>query len=213
VVEIKFCGLTRPEDAERAAALGGAYAGVIFAGGPRHLDAARAAEVLAAADRPVRRVGVFDAQSPDEIARIVEVAGLDIVQLHGDPSPEHADRVRAATGALVWAVVRIGAVLPPALAELDGAVDAIVVDALVRGRLGGTGTAFDWSVLSPEARPRRSRLVAAGGLSAETVGAAITALTPHVVDVSSGVERAPGLKDHERMRAFADAVRRHTVER
>ncbi|HEU4642002.1 MAG TPA: phosphoribosylanthranilate isomerase [Gemmatimonadaceae bacterium] len=213
MVEIKFCGLTRPDDAGQVAALGGSYAGVIFAGGPRHLDAPRAAEVLAAVDRPVRRVGVFAAHPPDEIARIVEVARLDIVQLHGDPTPEHADRVHAVTGALVWTVVRIGSALPPALAELDGVAEAIVVDALVQGRLGGTGTAFDWSVLPPEARPRRSRLVAAGGLSAETVGAAISALTPHVVDVSSGVERAPGLKDHERMRAFADAVRRHTVER
>jgi phosphoribosylanthranilate isomerase len=212
-VEIKFCGLTRPEDAAHAAALGAAYVGVIFADGPRRLDAGRAAEVLAGAGDGggLRRVGVFGDQTATEIARIADRVRLDVVQLHGDPAPETVERVRAVTGALVWAVIRVrGTSLPDTLGALDGVADAILLDAYVSGRLGGSGVAFDWSALAPDARPRRARLIAAGGLTPENVAEAIRALAPHVVDVSSGVEAAPGIKDHARMRAFADAVRRHS---
>jgi phosphoribosylanthranilate isomerase len=225
-VEIKFCGLTRAEDAAQVAPLGGSYAGVIFAGGPRMLDSARAAAVLAAVGDGVRRVGVFGGQTSAEIVRTVREVGLDVVQLHGDATPELIRRLRDETAAHLWAVVRVGgaengrggtahedgADIPEwrtQLAALDDAVDAILLDALVPGRLGGTGVTFDWTALTPEARPRHARLVAAGGLTPENVGTAIRTLAPQVVDVSSGVERAPGIKDHGRMRAFADVVRRH----
>lgn len=208
-VEIKFCGLTRPEDAALAASLGATYAGAIFAGGPRHLDAARAAEVLSAAGAGVKRVGVFATAQPAEVARLALAAGLHVVQLHGDPDADYVHRVRCETGTSVWAVIRVPAPsLARRVAELDADADAIVLDALVPGRLGGTGHAFDWRLAAPEARPGRARLVVAGGLRAQNVGEAIRVLSPHVVDVSSGVESAPGIKDHERMRAFADAVRR-----
>ncbi|HEX6536328.1 MAG TPA: hypothetical protein VF041_17185 [Gemmatimonadaceae bacterium] len=213
MVEIKFCGLTRPEDAARVAALGGAYAGVIFAGGPRCLEPARAARVLDAVEAPVRRVGVFGATPAAEIARIARALALDVVQLHAEPDASVVRQVAGETGCAVWGVVRIGAAVPPALAALDGVADAIVLDVLVAGGLGGSGRTFDWKLLTADARPRRSRVVAAGGLSSDNVQAAISALAPDVVDVSSGVERAPGVKDHDRMRAFADAVRRHSMER
>lgn len=209
-VEIKFCGLTRPEDAAFAASLGATYVGVIFAGGPRNIDAERAAEVLAAAGAGVQRVGVFGAVPAAEVAELARLAGLHVVQLHGDPNAEYVRRVRDESGARVWAVVRVSAgSLARSIAELDPAADAIVLDALVPGRLGGTGDSFDWQGAAAEGRPARARLVVAGGLAAHNVGEAIRVLAPHVVDVSSGVESAPGIKDHERMRAFADAVRRH----
>lgn len=211
-VEIKFCGLTRPEDAAHGAAVGASYVGVIFAGGPRQLDPARAAEVLAAAGDGVQRVGVFADQDPGVIARVARQLGLHVVQLHGPASVDRVRRVREAAQARVWAVVRVaGPELPPDLPALDEEADAILFDAFAPGQLGGAGVPFDWRVLSPAARPRRARLVVAGGLTPEIVGAAIRALAPHVVDVSSGVEQAPGVKDHERMRAFAEAVRHHTA--
>jgi phosphoribosylanthranilate isomerase len=209
-VEIKFCGLTRPEDAAQAGALGASYAGVIFAGGPRVLDAARAADVLDAAGESVRRVGVFGDQPPEEIARIARVVRLDVVQLHVAPAPAIIRRVREQTGVEIWGVVRVNRIeLASRIAELDADADAVVLDSFVAGKLGGTGVTFDWSTLTAGARPRRARLVAAGGLTPENVIGAIRALAPHVVDVSSGVEREPGIKDHARMRAFADAVRHH----
>lgn len=209
-VEIKFCGLTRPEDTSTAAMLGAAYVGAVFAGGPRHLAAGRASEVLSAAGEGVKRVGVFGAAGPAEVAQVARVAGLHVVQLHGDPDAEYVRRVRGEFGGVVWAVVRVAAgSLALRVAELDPEADAIVLDSLVPGQLGGTGSSFDWRLAADGGRPRKARLVAAGGLAAHNVGEAIRVLAPHVVDVSSGVESAPGIKDHQRMRAFADAVRRH----
>jgi len=213
-VEIKFCGLTRPTDAGLAASLGAAYVGAIFAGGPRSITPERAAEVFAAAAAAAgaaggaaRRVGVFGATPPAEVAHAARAALLDVIQLHDDPTAERAASVRSECGLPVWAVVRVASGSARArFAELDEVADAIVLDAFVPGRLGGTGTAFDWEEAAGWARPRRARLVVAGGLGAHNVSEAIHRLSPHVVDVSSGVESAPGIKDHERMRAFVQAV-------
>ena len=209
--EVKFCGLTRPEDARMAVDSGALYVGVIFAGGPRVVDVVRAREILGEAPRRVKRVGVFGTQPVDEIARVADDAGLDVVQLHADPDPAQVHAVRARTGRLVWGVLRIeGSAVPARAAELFGAADAVVVDAKVPGALGGTGTRVDWlGVREALAGARGGRpLVLAGGLDPEVVGDAIAALAPRVVDVSSGVERAPGIKDHARMRAFMAAVAR-----
>lgn len=211
MAEIKFCGLTRPEDAREAASLGASYLGVIFAGGPRHLEPERARAVLGKVDATgPRRVGVFATATPWEIADVAHAAEVDIVQLHGGASPEEVEAVRRAAGCAVWAVIRVGADgLPPEAPELFAAADAVVVDAMVQGRLGGTGVALPWERLAPSIAQAKGkgRLVVAGGLTPENVGQAVVALRPNVVDVSSGVESAPGIKDHQRMRAFRDAVR------
>lgn len=226
MVEIKFCGLTRPEDARQVGPLGGRYAGVIFAGGPRQVDLGTAAAVFDELDGEVRRAAVFGGEPPAEVARIARRLALHVVQLHGDPTGDLVRRMKDETGVVVWAVVRVPTpgdavdrsadrmrAVADRVAELDGVADAVLLDAHVTGRLGGTGRRFDWELAGAAARPLRSRLVAAGGLAPDTVGEAIAALRPHVVDVSSGVERAPGVKDHERMRAFAEAVRRATGDR
>jgi phosphoribosylanthranilate isomerase len=212
-VEIKFCGLTRPEDAHEAGALGARYVGVIFAGGPRRLDPERARMVLDAAGPSVQRVGVFGSADPCEVARVARLAKLDVAQLHGDPTPDAVRAVRDAADVLVWAVARVaGSTLRARLDELEQAADAIVLDAFVPGTLGGTGVAFDWSVVARLGHRPTVRLVVAGGLTPANVGEAIVTLRPDVVDVSSGVERERGVKDHQRMRAFADAVRHGNSE-
>jgi phosphoribosylanthranilate isomerase len=206
-VEIKFCGLTRPTDAGFAASLGAAYVGAIFAGGPRRVTPDLAAEIFAAVGGEARRVGVFGAVPPEEIARAARVAGLDIVQLHGDPTAEYVASVRAACPLPIWAVVRVASGAAAArIAELDRVADAIVLDAYVPGHLGGTGSRFDWELAAGWARPEHARLVVAGGLEARNVSEAIVRLAPDVVDVSSGVESAPGIKDQGKMRAFVRAV-------
>lgn len=206
-VEIKFCGLTRLEDASFAASLGASYVGAIFAGGPRKVTPERAAELFTAAGGAARHVGVFGAERPDDVARTAGIAALDVVQLHGDPTADHVTAVRARCEIPIWAVVRVASGSAEArLAELDAVADAIVLDAFVPGRLGGTGTPFDWRRAAAWARPRHARLVVAGGLGAHNVREAIRWLSPAIVDVSSGVESAPGIKDHERMRAFVQAV-------
>ncbi len=208
--ELKFCGVTRAADAAEAAHLGADFVGVVFAGGPRRIDAASAAECLAPVPREVARVGVFGPQTADEIAEIAAVASLDVAQLHGDPDASAVERVRTRTGLVVWSVVRVeGSRIPAALPELIDAADAIVLDAKIAGALGGTGRSFDWRRVADALAPMRARMriVLAGGLTPENVVSAIDTMHPDVVDVSSGVESAPGVKDHARMRAFSDAVR------
>lgn len=202
---VKFCGLTRPDDAAFAVELGAQYVGVIFAGGPRQLTVDQALRVLAPTRGSARAVGVFGAVSPDAIARVVNEASLDLVQLSADPDPATVDMVRRASGVGVWATVRCGSTFPTDAAALFERADAVHLDARVDGMLGGTGRTVPWHNLAPTLRAARGalgRLVVSGGLNPDNVRQAIAVLTPNVVDVSSGVESAPGIKDHERMRAF-----------
>ena len=192
-----------------AASLGAAYVGVVFAGGPRVVSVERAAEVLAAARPAARGVGVFGAQPVPEIARVARSLALDVVQLHGDPTPLDVARLREGFGGRVWAVYRVrGALDPASLAALFDAADAVLLDPHVPGALGGTGRQLAWLAIAPElAAVRRGRpLVLAGGLAPGNVAAAAAALTPTVVDVSSGVELRAGIKDHDLMRRFVAAL-------
>lgn len=212
MVDVKFCGLTREADAEAAGALGAAFVGVVFAGGPRAMTPAAAARVLDAAGAGPRRVGVFGASAAGEIARVADRARLDVVQLHGDPSEREVGWVREHTGCTLWSVVRIDPALarvPAELTALSAASDAIVLDARVSGALGGTGVQLPWGELHEvlAACGGVACVVLAGGLTPDNVADAVRLVRPAVVDVSSGVESAPGQKDHGRMRAFARAAR------
>jgi phosphoribosylanthranilate isomerase len=212
VVEVKFCGLTREGDASRAASLGATHIGVIFAGGPRELTPARAGEVLSAAGNQPKRVGVFGADFRTRLRSVTAVARLDVVQLHGDPTPADVSAARDLFDGEVWTAVRVrGAEIPDGVADLFATADAVLFDPRVDGVLGGTGKRLDWATLGPalaHSRGSDGRVVLAGGLTPENVTEAIAAIRPAIVDVSSGVESAPGVKDHARMTAFAEAVRR-----
>ena len=210
MVEIKFCGMTRPEDAREASALGAAYAGVIFAESPRKVGEAQATKVLDATAAGTARVGVFGPAGIPAIAGMAVSVGLDVTQLHGDPDAAFLTKLRRAWEGQVWAVLRVaGSELPPNAVVLFDAADAVVLDARVSGQLGGTGMALPWEQLAVSLAPmrgRRAKLVLAGGLNSGNVSHAIELLNPDVVDVSSGVEAAPGVKDPAKMRSFRDAV-------
>jgi phosphoribosylanthranilate isomerase len=208
---VKICGLTRPQDAASAAAAGAAYLGVVFAGGPRRVTADVAVEVRAAAGG-VPVFGVYGDQSVDEILRVSRAAGLAGAQLHGPYRRQDAARLRA-EGLLVWRVVRIAA--PDDLDALSESVrdaDAVLVEPLVPHAAGGTGVSLDLAV-AREARGRLAgaTMVLAGGLTPETVAAAVALVRPEVVDVSSGVERLPGIKDPDKIARFLEAVFGHSA--
>lgn len=212
--ELKFCGMTRAADVAEAAALGAQYVGVIFAGGPRHQSVESAKRVLSAAPATLKRVGVVSQQTVAEIEDLIGTLGLHAVQLHADPDERRVRDVRSATGVETWAVLRLSAAaLPATFREVAAAADAVVLDAGAPGGLGGTGVALPWLELglTLKALRGRTRIVLAGGLRPENVGEAIAALEPDTVDVSSGVESSPGIKDHQRLRAFRDAVLRAGV--
>ena len=208
-VDVKFCGLTRAEDAREAALLGASFVGAIFAGGPRLVTPERAREIFDGAGESIPRVGVFGADALERARETADIARLDIIQLHGDPRPADVRAMRARFVGEIWAVARAdGSILPDWAEGLFREADAVLLDARVPGKLGGTGVALEWGALagSVEALRRDTPVVLAGGLTPQNVREAVRVLAPEVVDVSSGVESAPGIKDHARMRAFMEAA-------
>ncbi|HEX2202828.1 MAG TPA: phosphoribosylanthranilate isomerase [Longimicrobium sp.] len=207
--EVKVCGLMRAGDAAVAADAGAAYLGVILAPGFRRTVTPEAARAIFG-DLPARRVGVFVDAAPDVVLAAAAAAGLHVVQLHGDEPPEAADALRAA-GYEVWKAVRArsGADFGAAAARYGASVDALLVDGYSPAAHGGTGTRFPWHEVAAlrDLLPEGVALVAAGGLNPGNVAEAASLLRPHAVDVSSGVESAPGVKDADAVRAFAAAVR------
>ncbi|HEY6089635.1 MAG TPA: phosphoribosylanthranilate isomerase [Gemmatimonadaceae bacterium] len=200
--------MTRPQDAALAAEIGASYVGVVFADGPRRVTPQQARAILGAAGT-ARRVGVFGTNSPDEIARLSEEVRLDVVQLHADPTTADVRAVRNKFGGEIWAAIRIAGKHIPHDAELlFETADAVVVDARSEQRLGGTGKALPWDDIAADlARDRgSSAVVLAGGLRPDNVGSAIRTLAPDVVDVSSGIEISPGIKDPWLMREFFAAA-------
>ena len=210
VAKIKVCGIMRPDEATFAVTAGASYLGVVFAEGPRTVTPGIAREIVAAAGG-VAVMGVFADQPVDEILQIGDRAGLSGAQLHGTYSPASAARLRAA-GLEVWRVVRIAAPSDlDLLAEAANESDAVLVEPKVAHVRGGAGLPLDLAV----AREARSRLaghamVLAGGLTAETVSEALALVRPEIVDVSSGVERLPGIKDLDKIARFVEAVFAHS---
>jgi len=198
VTRIKICGLTQPEDALRAAELGADLLGLIIAESPRRVAVAEAAawtrEIRGSFSR-VRLVGVFVRPAPGEAEKAAAALGLDLVQVHG-LAPEEP---------FSCALPVIRACAP---AEVPSAVRhepwGVLVDTPAPGGVGGTGRVFAWSAL-PRERP--ARLLLAGGLAPDNVGAAIARVRPWGVDASSRLEAAPGIKDAARIAAFIAAVR------
>jgi phosphoribosylanthranilate isomerase len=209
LAKVKFCGMTRPQDAAIGAEIGASYIGVVFADGPRHVTPGQARKIFEAAGKRVKHVGVFGTNDPDEIARTAAETHLDIVQLHNDPMISDVKAIRGKFGGEIWAAIRIaGSHIPHAAESLFDSADAIVLDARSEKQLGGTGQALPWNELAVDlARDRgSSAVVLAGGLRPGNVGSAVRTLAPDVVDVSSGVESAPGIKDPWLMREFYAAV-------
>ncbi len=207
-VRVKICGLTRREDAERAVAAGAWALGVIFAGeSPRRVTVEQAREILAAAPPDVERVGVFVNASLEEIAAAVEACGLTAVQLHGEESAGFARSVGERTGARVIRAVRVSG--PGSLAgvvQFDTGM--VLLDTYSPERRGGTGRTFDWELVRELPEELRSgRLILSGGLNPENVVSALEAVDPYALDVSSGIESAPGVKDPGRMERLFDILK------
>ncbi len=209
LAKVKFCGMTRPQDAAIGAEIGASYIGVVFADGPRRVTPGQAKKIFEAAGKRVKHVGVFGTNNPDQIALTVEQTQIDIVQLHNDPTTSDLKAIRGRFRGEIWTAIRIaGRHIPQEAEALFDTADAIVLDARSDKQLGGTGRALPWNELAVDlARDRgSSAVVLAGGLHPGNVGSAVRTLAPDVVDVSSGIESAPGIKDPWLMREFYAAV-------
>lgn len=204
-MRIKICGITRAEDAREAVRLGAWAIGLNhWEGSPRRCDPAVAAEISAELRRRVEVVGVFVNASLDELAAAAEDESLTMLQLHGDEGPAFCREAARKTGLKVIKALRVRSSADVQAAEAYR-TDFHLLDAHRPGQPGGTGESFDWELVAG----RRSSvpLVLAGGLKPGNVAAAIEAASPFAVDVASGVEAEPGIKDHELMAEFVDRAR------
>jgi phosphoribosylanthranilate isomerase len=202
--KIKFCGITSLRDAERAVHAGAWAVGLIFwPGSPRRCELTDAVEIAAALKRRVEIAGVFVNATLDGIARTSEEVGLTMLQLHGDEGPAFCGEAARRTGCKVikTARVRSGADIQ-ALAQFH--TDYHLLDSYARGVPGGTGETFAWEIA--RGHLGATPMILSGGLTPDNVAEAIAVVRPFAVDVASGVERSPGRKDPDKLRAFAAAA-------
>ncbi|HEU4937748.1 MAG TPA: phosphoribosylanthranilate isomerase [Vicinamibacterales bacterium] len=198
---VKVCGICRAEDAQLAVTLGASAIGFIFwPSSPRYCDPARAQEIAAELPPLITTVGVFVDQSVNHVIEIADRVVLGAVQLHGGEAIEDFNRVRQP---LIKAVAVTSTFVPDEVDRLPEGV-TVLLDAHDPVRRGGTGRTIDWTTAAQVAARRRTIL--SGGLHAANVRDAIACVHPHMVDVSSGVESAPGVKDAEKLQAFFAAV-------
>lgn len=201
-VRSKICGITRIEDALAAADAGADAIGLVFyAKSPRAVDVHQARAIIAALPPFVSTVGLFVNASRCELNEILEAVPLDLLQFHGDETP--SDCVGFNRPYIKALRVRPGDDLEAACQHYASS-SGILLDTFVAGVPGGTGEAFDWSLVPAQlSKP----IILAGGLSADNVAQAIAQVQPYAVDVSGGVEQAKGIKDAARIEAFMRAVR------
>ncbi len=223
---IKICGNTNAADADQAVAAGASAVGFIFAPGPRRIAPLDARNIVTVLPATAQRIGVFVNEKPEHVRELIQKAKLTAIQLHGDedieyirnlfrdngrekPDPPYG--VRRQRDTRIFKVIRMDATAEAKLREYheSGLVDAFVLDSATHVR-GGSGQPFDWKAFAPMIREYqgKTRIIVAGGLTAENVGEAIRTLRPWGVDVVSSVERQPGIKSREAMYAFVDAVRK-----
>ena len=197
---VKICGITREEDADLAVALGATALGFIFwPGSPRYIEPAVAATIISRVKGQVRTVGVFVNENLARMNAAADMAGVDVVQLHGDETPDYCARAErdvikaiGITNGDASGVARFG----------DRVL--ILLDAHDPVRRGGTGTTIDWHTARQLAAVRP--VVLSGGLNATNIRQAVEVVQPFGVDVSSGVESAPGVKDSVKLKTFFEAL-------
>ena len=199
-VMIKICGLTRVEDVQAATAAGADIVGFVFTTSPRQISIDKAIELSSYVPEGVLRVGLFLGQDRPEIEQVICSVQLDLLQFHGGETEQFCSGFN-----MPWlkAVAMENAEsIKNAERDFPGAA-GLLLDSHSTGQRGGSGKQFDWSLSRPVAKP----VWLAGGLSADNVKKAILTLRPYAVDVSSGVESEPGIKDASKMEAFVRAVR------
>lgn len=202
MVKVKICGITRLADAKAALASGADALGFVFAKSPRRVSVVQARRISRAVGPWATKVGVFVRSSPRTIARVMASCGLDVAQLHGDESASTASALRG-MGYPVIKAVRVGSRAPKRLDRYPA--DALLFDTAARNVYGGTGRSFDWSLLNGY-RTEKPVFIS-GGLHPGNVRLLLKKFRPYGVDVSSGVEKTPGKKDHQLVREFIKNVK------
>ncbi len=199
-MKVKVCGITRLEDAQCALDLGAYALGFIFySGSPRYIRPENAAVLISTLKGSVLKVGVFVNESVAAIQSIIEICGLDMIQLHGSESPEFCRQ---------FSVPVIKSFLVAERKDFDvvslyeGVVDYFLFDTKIKGKFGGTGQVFDWQLLNPY--PFQTPFILSGGLGIQSDFSSVNA---SILDVNSGVESAPGIKSADKLQRFFELVK------
>ena len=202
MTRVKICGITRAEDARVAADAGADAIGLVFyPPSPRYVTPEQAAEIVYGLPPFLVKVGLFVNHSPAEVAEVCNLVNLDLLQFHGDETASYCDR----TGKPYLKAVRMapGCSVTDSVAEYAGAA-GILLDSFNPDQYGGSGETFDWQKIPADlALP----LILAGGLNCDNVVSAVEMVRPYAVDVSSGVETAPGVKSAAKIREFINLVK------
>ena len=207
MTQVKICGITNEEDALCAAKLGAAALGFIFyPPSPRNIVPENARKIVSAIPAEVVRVGVFVNESAAEVKRIVDYCGLDMIQLHGDETPEYCRQFPSSE--LIKAVELIND--DDINYALSYDVAAILVDSRHAGLYGGTGKKANWE-LACRIRNKKP-LILSGGLNEENIVEAMREVSPAALDINSGVESEPGKKDHAKLKLIFNIIRQADIE-
>lgn len=201
MTEVKICGITNIKDAVAASECGATAVGFIFyPPSPRYVKPADAKKIIVSLPDKLVKVGVFVNEKPTEIERIMELCSLDMIQLHGDESPEYCNRFPADITIKAFDLKNNDDVNR----ALNYNVAAILVDSRHAGLYGGTGKTSNWKLARciKDKRP----LILSGGLNAENITEAVKFLAPVALDINSGVEASPGIKDHRKLRQIFEVI-------
>ena len=203
-VAVKICGITNYEDAAMAVDLGATALGFIFANSPRQITPQKARDIIHIIPPFVKTVGVFVNEVPTEIKEVIHYCGLDLVQLHGDESPDlcHALMPYTIKALRIKDVSSVQSSL-----AYQGKVRALLLDTYAKDKAGGTGSTFDWR-LAKKIKDLGIPIILAGGIGPSNVASAIQTVEPYAVDVNSGVEECPGKKSPMLMNDLMKKVRR-----
>jgi phosphoribosylanthranilate isomerase len=201
---VKICGITRIEDALSAVELGADAIGLVFyEASPRNVSIEQAKTIVDSLPPFVSKVGLFVNESPSHIENILARVNLDILQFHGDESPEACERINIPYYKAIRVKDDTNLIQ---YAQLYQSAKALLVDTYTESAVGGTGMVFDWKLIPANiSKP----LILAGGLTPVNVGLAIEQVHPYAVDVSGGVELSKGIKDAKKMAAFMQAVNQY----
>jgi phosphoribosylanthranilate isomerase len=207
MTDVKICGIKDSENLAAAIAAGARFVGFVFyPQSPRAVTIDEAAALAKAVPPGVRKVGLFVNAPNNLLERVLKVVPLDMIQLHGEETPERVEEIKTTFKKPVMKAISVATKYDlEELEAFENAADWLLFDAKNEEKIGGTGTSFDWSLL--QGRNFKKPWMLAGGLTADNVGEALAILNPRTVDVSSGVESAPGEKDAAKIQAFIKAVK------
>ena len=203
--KVKICGITNLEDARFASGALADYLGFIFyPESPRYIEPAKAGAIINWIEGP-QKVGVFVNQPLDDVNRIVKETGVDMVQLHGSESPEYCSLIESPIIKVIHVSENTSVSdIENKISKYSDCIDFLLFDTKITGQWGGTGKIFDWNIL--KSVTKEIPFFLSGGLNAQNIKKAIEIVNPRVVDLSSGLEESPGLKDFDKIEHFFEIM-------